>query len=265
MSSMSNSSVSSEPIRVGERRHALILSGGNAESRLSHARGRAAALLCLSEGARPCMRCAACRKVMADGHPDVIYLSPEGREIVVGQARRLRAQLFIRPHEGRRKIAVVEAQALNVHAQNALLSVLEEPPPYAVFFLLTDAPTSLLPTIRSRCVEERLPPPARGAAASPEAEAVLAALRGGGEWEILCACLAMERMKREEFAAALDTLAEGLLRDMGKAGVLTARRYGAIIDELRRMQGSLDYNAGVGHICGALAALLAEPEGDVNP
>src|SRR5699024_8402141 len=45
-----------------------------------------------------------------------------------------------------------EADKLSVQAQNALLKTIEEPPSYAVIFLLTENAGTLLPTIRSRCV-----------------------------------------------------------------------------------------------------------------
>ena len=45
-----------------------------------------------------------------------------------------------------------------MEAQNALLKVLEEPPKYGVFLLLTDNPDQMLPTIRSRCTELSLQP-----------------------------------------------------------------------------------------------------------
>jgi DNA polymerase-3 subunit delta' len=49
-----------------------------------------------------------------------------------------------------------------IPSQNALLKVLEEPPSYGVFILLTDNPEKLLPTVRSRCVELALQPLSEG-------------------------------------------------------------------------------------------------------
>ena len=51
---------------------------------------------------------------------------------------------------------------MGIPGQNALLKVLEEPPKYGVFLLLTDNPEKLLPTVRSRCTElalQALPEP----------------------------------------------------------------------------------------------------------
>ena len=63
--------------------------------------------------------------------------------------------MFIRPNEAEHKIYLF-AQDLGVEGQNALLKVLEEPPAYGVFMLLTDNPEKILPTVRSRCTELNL-------------------------------------------------------------------------------------------------------------
>ena len=54
-------------------------------------------------------------------------------------------------HNGWRVVIVDEAQALNRHGQNAILKILEEPPPRALILMTTTSPGALLPTIRSRC------------------------------------------------------------------------------------------------------------------
>jgi DNA polymerase-3 subunit delta' len=63
--------------------------------------------------------------------------------------------MFIRPNEAEHKIYLF-AQDLGIEGQNALLKVLEEPPSYGVFMLLTDNPEKILPTVRSRCTELNL-------------------------------------------------------------------------------------------------------------
>ena len=66
--------------------------------------------------------------------------------------RQIRDDMFVRPNEGQKKIYVFP-QELNIEGQNALLKVLEEPPSYGVFILLSENPEQLLPTVRSRAVE----------------------------------------------------------------------------------------------------------------
>ncbi len=238
--------------------HALIVSGGTADSRRTAVGALLAGALCLTAEGEPCGTCAACRKVYADGHPDVTRLVPEGKEIVVAQVRRLRADMVLRPHEGRYKLAVIEADALNTHAQNALLAILEEPLPHARFFLLSQTPSLLLPTVRSRCAVWHLPDRPDDLAPGPEARAVMKAVLAGDEWACTAACLALEKSDRGALSAVLDELAMLLREAMTGQDVLTDRRFGSIIDKIREFQAMLEFNAGVGHICGALAAALAQ-------
>ena len=60
--------------------------------------------------------------------------------------------MFILPNEAEHKIYLF-AQDMGIEGQNALLKVLEEPPSYGVFILLTDNAEKILPTVRSRCTE----------------------------------------------------------------------------------------------------------------
>jgi DNA polymerase-3 subunit delta' len=70
--------------------------------------------------------------------------------------------LRLTPAEGGWRVVVLDgAEELNRNAANALLKVLEEPPPRAVLLLVCSAPGRLLPTIRSRCRRLRLAPLAR--------------------------------------------------------------------------------------------------------
>ena len=84
--------------------------------------------------------------------------------IPIDQVRSACADVYIRPNEGKKKIYVFpHAEKLSPPGQapvtqNALLKILEEPPPYAVFLLLAPNPGLLLPTIRSRCAELHLSP-----------------------------------------------------------------------------------------------------------
>jgi DNA polymerase-3 subunit delta' len=72
--------------------------------------------------------------------------------ISVDEVRRLRGFLGLTASEGGWRVVIVDsADELNVNAANALLKSLEEPPPRALFLLVTSQPSGLLPTIRSRC------------------------------------------------------------------------------------------------------------------
>ncbi len=108
------------------------------------------------------------RRVASGGHPDLMTIeagdiNPDtGRtseQIVVGQVRRAVAFMRLTPAMGGWRVAVIDAaDAMNKNAANALLKSLEEPPRRALFMLVSHAPGSLLPTIRSRCRRLSLAP-----------------------------------------------------------------------------------------------------------
>ena len=95
---------------------------------------------------------------MENNHPDVITVEdPEHKAVAVKIVRQVREDVFIRPNESDHKIYIFP-QELGTEGQNALLKILEEPPKYGVFLLLTDNPEKILPTVRSRCTELKLLP-----------------------------------------------------------------------------------------------------------
>lgn len=150
-----------ENLRAGVSRgklsHSYLISGPEGAGKRTLARLLAAAALCKNEN-KPCLACPSCRKVMADTHPDYITVDdPEKKTVSVELIRQARTDMYVRPNEGDKKIyCIPRAQDMRPEAQNALLKVMEEPPAYGVFLLLTDNPEKLLPTIRSRCAQLRL-------------------------------------------------------------------------------------------------------------
>lgn len=175
-------------LRRGRISHFYLISGPAGSGKKTLARLLAAAILCKAEET-PCLSCPACRKVMNDAHPDFItVLDPEHKNVAVKIVRQIREDMFVRPNESDKKIYLFP-QELGIEGQNALLKILEEPPSYGVFILLTDNPEKLLPTVRSRCTElslQSLPDPVlrqRLQQAFPNAdpESVTAAIgRSGG-------------------------------------------------------------------------------------
>ncbi len=141
----------------GRISHFYLISGPEGSGKHTLARLLAAAILCTGER-KPCHTCRDCRKALSGSHPDVItVVDPEHKTIPVDMIRDIREDAHIRPNEGAKKIYIFP-QELRVEGQNALLKILEEPPAYGVFLLLTDTPEKLLPTVRSRCVELKLLP-----------------------------------------------------------------------------------------------------------
>ena len=149
----------------GTLSHALLLTGSG--DRMSAACFAAAALECTGGESRPCGVCPACRKVLAGIHPDVITVrDPDHKNIAVDVVRAIRADAYIRPNEGRRKVYVFpDCALLTEQDQNVLLKVVEEGPPYAAFLFCAENAAVVLQTLRSRCVELKLHPAAEQAAA----------------------------------------------------------------------------------------------------
>jgi DNA polymerase-3 subunit delta' len=107
------------------------------------------------------------RRVAAGSHADLLTVERAYNEktkrmrsqIAVEDVRKIGNFLSLTPAEGGWRVVVVDgAEELNQNSANALLKVLEEPPPRAVLLLVCSAPGRLLPTIRSRCRRLRLTP-----------------------------------------------------------------------------------------------------------
>ena len=136
----------------GRISHFYLISGPAGSGKRTLARLLSAAILCQSSD-KPCLSCNPCRKVMGSTHPDCITVDdPEHKTVAVKIVRDARADMYVMPNESNRKIYIFP-QDLGIEGQNALLKILEEPPEYGVFILLSDNPEKLLPTVRSRCTE----------------------------------------------------------------------------------------------------------------
>ena len=162
----------------GALSHALLFSGPG--DRLSAARYAAAAMECRESG-KPCGVCPACRKVFADIHPDVVTVrDSEHKNIAVDVIRAARADAYIRPNEGERKVYLFpDCALLTEQDQNVLLKVVEEGPPYAAFLFCAENVSQVLPTLRSRCVELKLPPGAFGSVTVPVLGSVVSPVSEG--------------------------------------------------------------------------------------
>jgi len=164
--------------------HALLVQGTPGAGQFELALALAQAWLCeaptdINLERRPCGRCASCRLVQSQTHPDLLIVIPEAlreslgwtsdgtadepgseraakakpsKEIKVDAVRRVVAFAQTTSARGRGKVIVLHpAERMNHIAANTLLKTLEEPPGHARFILCSTAPDGLLPTIRSRC------------------------------------------------------------------------------------------------------------------
>lgn len=183
--------------------HALLLVGQKGTGKFELARLFAASLLCEQPqvDGRACGKCLACNWQAQGNHPDFRLLQPDAlaeegeaeegkkkasQQITIDQVRGLDDFLNIGTHRGGLRIVVVHpTEAMNRNTANALLKTLEEPSPGTLFLLVSNEPTRLLPTIRSRCQSVPLALPPESLAIKALAEAGIAdparwlALAGG--------------------------------------------------------------------------------------
>lgn len=155
--------------RLGRLPHALLLQGAPGLGKHGFARRLAATLLCAQPDSKAaaCGRCHGCQLLAAGNHPDFMALMPseDRRSIVIDQVRELGAFFALRPHTAARKVALLTpADAMNLHAANSLLKILEEPPAGSVLILVASQPARLPATIRSRCQRLAFAPPERSRA-----------------------------------------------------------------------------------------------------
>lgn len=139
--------------------HAYIMEGDKGSGKKMLAEAFSKILQC--EGRKTtglvesCGKCESCIQMEYHDHPDVIWVSHEKPNVIsVGEIReQIVNTVEIMPYKGPYKIYIVdEAEKMNAAAQNAILKTIEEPPEYAVIFLLTTNRGAFLDTILSRCI-----------------------------------------------------------------------------------------------------------------
>lgn len=139
--------------------HAYILNGERGSGKKMLANLFASTLQCEKGGPDPCNECHSCKQAESGNHPDIIHVTHEKPNTISVEDVRTQVNndIMIKPYQGPYKIYIIsEADLMTPQAQNALLKTIEEPPEYAVIFLLTENAQMLLPTITSRCVMLKL-------------------------------------------------------------------------------------------------------------
>jgi DNA polymerase-3 subunit delta' len=138
--------------------HSLLFYGPRGIGKLKTARVLAKALNCLTlpdDACDACSNCEAVNRGLEDpqrSFPDFIEVKAATEVIKIEQMQDVREIAYVKPLVGRKRVFVVdEAERMNDESGNCLLKVLEEPPDWSHFILVTENPSRVLPTIRSRC------------------------------------------------------------------------------------------------------------------
>lgn len=157
----------------GRMPHAMLFSGPAGVGKTHFARLFSRGLLCHSpnEQGEPCGQCRQCHLLRTGNHPDLQLLGPEegskSGEIKVDMIRSLTSGTALTAHSGGPKVVLIKpAERMNPAAANSLLKTLEEPTTNTILILLSDHPSRLLPTIRSRCQQFVFPHPKQAEALS---------------------------------------------------------------------------------------------------
>jgi DNA polymerase III delta' subunit len=154
-------------IHSGRIANAYLLRGTQSPVKEGLARAFARGLLCDQENVKEsenysiedsiddqfgCGNCWSCREVGKGAHPDLYLVEKEGASIKIKASHDILKEALSKPYHSKRKVFILnDAETMTLEASNAMLKVLEEPPPYITFVLLSSNVSALPDTIISRC------------------------------------------------------------------------------------------------------------------
>lgn len=141
-------------IKMGRISHAYLFSGPRGVGKTTLGRIFAKAINCekrKENSSEPCNECFSCQEIMAGKSLDLIEIDAASNR-GINEIKELRDGVRFTPSYGKYKIFIIdEAHQITQDAFNALLKTLEEPPPHAIFILVTTEAHKIPVTIASRC------------------------------------------------------------------------------------------------------------------
>jgi DNA polymerase-3 subunit delta' len=159
--------------------HAYLFVGDRGVGKEAMALEWAKLLLCPNQTQHP-VNCPDCNRIAKFNHPDVHFIFPAPAKVKEDEYRKIVASLIENPYnrlelwanpsisierirelrqtsafksfEGKGRVVIVaDCERMTIEAANALLKILEEPPPKMYIIMISSRPNLLLPTITSRC------------------------------------------------------------------------------------------------------------------
>lgn len=140
-------------VEQGSFPHGVLIECQNEKDGEDFARFVANCLVCRGT-TKPCGMCSDCQKAQKNGHPDIFEtdgIKGKSRNFTVDAVREIRDDAFVVPNESDCKVYILKnAHNMNDQAQNAILKILEEPPSYVFFIIVTTSRSTMLETVLSR-------------------------------------------------------------------------------------------------------------------
>lgn len=249
--------------------HSYIIESASPEAADGFLSFGRAVLMC-SAPQKPCGACPDCLKLLANSHPDVLVCGDEGKPAGMEAVRNVIALSHVPPSEGGCRIFIFKnCEKMRYDAQNALLKLLEEPPPYVRLMLSSTKKEALLPTVRSRCrlitlTDEPVEKSDKASVAAKErAKKTLDMLSGGCKRFEFFVFMneKLTRDKATEYLSALYiSLAEALCDGTGEGLVsyLGRRAVCAMAEAVMAAKIAAESNANLSSLFAALAIRLWE-------